>query len=149
MSSEPTVNVVYAKPGSGADAFQRGRRCGLSVDEAVAHLRQAVEAADLWVLHEIEPQKLLLRGGYAIGEARQILFFHARYVARMLAADPTALLEAPLKFAVLAMPEGGTLVRWYDPAFSFARYGNVALADLGHELAGICETITTTALGPS
>lgn len=131
-----------------ADAFQRARRCTLAVEEVVVRLRQAIEAADLWVLHEIDPQQLLRRGGYAIGEARQILFFHARYVARMLAADPVALVEAPLKFAILALQGDETMVLWFDPASSFARYGNAALADLGRELAGTCEAVVTAALGP-
>ena len=32
--------------------------------------------------------------------AGQLLFFHPRHVVRILAADPAALLEVPLKFIV-------------------------------------------------
>jgi len=93
----------------------------------VARLHLAIEAADFWVLHETDPQALLLRGGCAIGPARQILFFHPRFMVRLLAADPAALLEAPLKFGVIELSAGNVMLRWADPAAAFARYGNRAL----------------------
>ncbi len=148
MSADEATKVIYADPGEAANAFQRSRLCKLPVPDIVARLRQAIEAADLWVLHEIDPQVLLRRGGYAIGAARQVLFFHPRFIARMLGADPTALLEAPLKFAALELPEGTVVVRWTDPAAAFARHGSAALAELGRELATACEEIAAAALGP-
>lgn len=113
----------------------------------MAWLRAATDAVDLWVLHEIDPQALIERGGYLIGEARQVLFFHPRHVARLLEADPAALIEAPLKFAVLAMPGGQASVYRNDPVTAFGRYGKPALAELGRELAAACERIATAALG--
>ncbi|HEV2674274.1 MAG TPA: DUF302 domain-containing protein [Aliidongia sp.] len=146
--SEATANpsVVFGEPGAGAGAFQRSRASTLSVADLVARLRTAIEAADLWVLHEIDPQMLLRRGGYAISPARQILFFHPRLMVRLLAADPAALLEAPLKFAVFERPDGGVEVRWIDPAAAFARYGDPGLAELGAELAAVSDAIATAAL---
>ncbi len=138
---EATTPVAYAEFGEAAASFQRSRVSRLPVADVVARLRKAIEAADLWVLHEIDPQMLLRRGGYAIGAGRQILFFHPRLMARVLAADPAALLEAPLKFAVLELPGGAVAVRWIDPAAAFARYGSRALADLGRELAVACEEV--------
>jgi len=146
MSAEPATAVAYADFGAAAASFQRSRTCTLSVPDVVARLRSAIEAAAFWVLHEIDPQLLLQRGGCAIGAARQILFFHPRYVVRLLAADPAALLEAPLKFGVLELPDGIVVVRWTDPAAAFARYGSTALADLGRELAEACEEIATASL---
>ncbi len=134
-------SVAYAAPGSAGASFQRSRMTAAPFTEVLAWLREGIEAADLWVLHEIDPQALLHRGGYAIGATRQILFFHPRLLARVLAADPTALLEAPLKLAVLELPDGTVLVSWPDPEVAFARYRSPALADLGRELASICEEI--------
>lgn len=141
--------VRYGAVGSGADAFQCALTCKLPVSDAVALLHEAIGNAGFWVLHEIDPQVLLKRGGYAIGAARQILFFHPRFLVRILAADPAALLEAPLKFALLEMPGGRVVLRWTDPALAFARYGNSALADLGLELSAVCEEITTAAFSGS
>src|SRR5436309_11327927 len=90
MPADQATKVSYADPGEAAAAFQRSRTCTLSVADLVSQLRKAIEASGLWVLQEIDPQSLLHRGGYAIGAARQILFFHPRLMARVLAADPAA-----------------------------------------------------------
>jgi len=147
ISAEPTT-VAYADLGEAVKRFQQSRTMTLALPDVVARLRAAIEAAGLWVLHEIDPQALLRRGGYAIGPARQILFFHPRFVARLLAADPAALLEAPLKLAILELPGGTVSVRWIDPAAAFARYGSAELADLGTELAELCDNIVATSLRP-
>jgi uncharacterized protein (DUF302 family) len=141
MPAETPQPVACAEPGPAAAGFQHSRTCNLPVSDVVWRLRETIEAADLWILHEVDPQLLLRRDGYAISPARQILFFHPRYVVRMLQADPCALLEAPLKFVVLQQPDGSTAIRWFDPAAAFARYGNPALTELGKELADLCETI--------
>jgi hypothetical protein len=67
-------------------------------------------------------------------------------MARLLTADSAALLEAPLKFAVLEPTAGVVSVRWSDPTAAFARYEHPALNDLGRELASVCEGIVTAAL---
>jgi uncharacterized protein (DUF302 family) len=135
--------VRYADLGAAAASFQHSRTCAAPFADVVARLRQAIEAAGLWVLHEIDPQSLLSRGGYTIGAARQILFFHPGLMARVLAADPAALLEAPLKFAVLELPGAAVMIRWFDPAPAFSRYQSPALAALGLELAASCEEIVS------
>ncbi|GGI32829.1 DUF302 domain-containing protein [Bradyrhizobium guangdongense] len=140
--TEPRLQAVgFSEPGGMAASFQHVRVGTLPVEEVVARLKEKIIAADLWVLHEIDPQMLLHRGGYDIGPVRQILFFHPRLMSRLLAADSAALLEAPLKFAVIGFPEGRTELRWLDPARAFARYGSPALTALGEELAGNFEAI--------
>jgi hypothetical protein len=62
-SAELTTVVAYAEPVDASAAFQRPRICALPLADVVARLRQAIEAADLWVLHEIDPQMLLRQGG--------------------------------------------------------------------------------------
>ena len=125
--------------------FQHSRLSSLSLDTVVTALRASVEAADLWVLHEIDPQALLRRGGIEVEPARQLLFFHPRFMKRLLDADPAAVLEAPLKFATLTDGQQ-TLVRWYDPGYSFGRYHNSGLDILGVELAALCHQIVDSAL---
>jgi len=145
--AEAVTEVAYATLGSAAEAFQGSRICTLSMTDLVGRLRAAIEAADLWILHEVDPQMLLRRGGYAIGAALQILFFHPRLMVRLLAADPAALIEVPLKFALLALPDGNIAIRWIDPVAAFGRYANPALAKLGEELAKTFHDIVTASLG--
>jgi uncharacterized protein (DUF302 family) len=140
--TEPSLQkVAFSESGPAASSFQHARSCALPIEEVVTRLKEGIVAADLWVLHEINPQMILHRGGYDIGPARQILFFHPRLMSRLLAADSAALLEAPLKFAVIGFPDGRTELRWIDPRQAFARYDSQALIALGNELARICESI--------
>jgi uncharacterized protein (DUF302 family) len=114
-----------------------------------SRLKVSIESAGFWVLHEIDPQGLLKRGGYEIRAARQIMFFLPRFMARLLRADAAALIEAPLKFGLPELPTGDVSVRWTNPAIAFARYGNNALRDLGEELAAACDSIVEGGLGAS
>ncbi len=133
--------------GGAVAAFQHARIITLPFEEVLTRLRQAVEAAGLWVLHEIDPQKVLQRGGYDIGPARQILFFHPDLMVRLLQANPAALLEAPLKLAVMQQPDSTATIRWHDPAAAFGRYGNPVLAELGQDLASRCQQIVNATQG--
>ncbi len=139
--------ITYAALGAAADAFQKSQTSVLSVAEIVPRLRAAIEQAGFWVLHEIDPQMLLRRGGFNIGPARQVLFFHPRFVVKMLQADPASLLEAPLKIAMIEQSNGSTVLRWQDPTAAFARYGSAELADTGRELAKLCNLIVEMAIG--
>jgi len=128
------------------DGFLRTRATALPFEEVVTRLKAAIEAADLWVLHEIDPQALLRRGGFDIPPARQLLFFHPRYMVRLLSAAPSAVLEAPLKFATLEADQE-VVVRWFDPGAAFGRYDSDALKALGVELSTLREAIAAQALG--
>jgi uncharacterized protein (DUF302 family) len=121
-------------------AFQTAIRSRLGFEGTLVRLREAIAAHDLWLIHQIDPQMLLARGGYAIAPARQLLFFHPRYAARLLAIDPAAVAEIPLKLVVLQMPDGGVTVRHPDVAAQFARYPG--LAALGAELAGLTRALS-------
>jgi len=144
MPEKELKPVTYAAPGPDA-AFQHRRICHLPLGDVLWRIREAVETADLWILHEIDAQLMLRRGGYAIGPARKVLFFHPRYVGRILEADQSALLEAPLKFIALQQPDGTTAINWHEPAISFARYRKPELTELGQELSGLCEFIAEAA----
>jgi uncharacterized protein (DUF302 family) len=145
MSAE-LRSVPFTEHNTASEDFQRVRMSRLSLPGAVARLRDAITANDMWVLHEIDPQMLLRKGGYAIAAARQILFFHPRLMARLLTADAAALIEAPLKFAVIELATAGVAVRWLDPEPAFTRYKHPELTSLGAELAQLCERIAYQAL---
>jgi uncharacterized protein (DUF302 family) len=146
MSGNHATPISFAEPGEAAASFQRVRGCAAPFTEVLWRLREAIEAADFWILQEINSQMLLKRGGYAAAPVRQLMFFHPRFMARILEADSAALLEAPLKIAILELPDGIMQVRWTDPAAAFARYDSVPIADLGRELSAACEEITAACL---
>ena len=114
------------------------------VETTVARLEAAIAQADLWVLAKLDPQMLLAKGGFAIQPARQIFYFHPRYMARLLAANAAAIVEAPLKFVVLAPPGEPVSVRHPDIPAAFAGYGGMAeiALELAEVTAGIVEAVT-------
>lgn len=139
------AEINYGKAGDTTESFQRAIITAEPFEEVIVRLRNGIEAAGLWVLHEIDPQAVLRRAGRSIGAGRQILFFHPDLMIRLLAADQAALLEVPLKFAVLELADSSVSVRWLDPAVAFARYRNSSLDQLAAELAAICGRVATAA----
>lgn len=121
-------------------AFQRVLATPLGFDGALEVVRAVLAERDLWIIHEIDPQMLLARGGYQIECTRQILFFHPRYMARLLEADPSALLDAPLKIVVLESA-GAVTLRWLLPETLFEKYENEQLTQLGRELVAVYAAI--------
>ena len=114
-----TGEINYGEAGQTVASFQRGITTAEPFEQVIAGLRKGVDAAGLWILHEIDPQAVLRRGGHSIGAGRQILFFHPDLMIRLLEADQAALLEVQLKFAVLELADGSVSVRWLDPAGAF------------------------------
>jgi uncharacterized protein (DUF302 family) len=133
------VPVNYGRPGN-RHRFQRMIISGLPFEATIETIHEALSEADLWIIHEIDPQMLLKRGGYAISRTRQILFFHPRYMVRLLGADPSALPEAPLKLVVMEHANA-VRVSWLAPQLLFDRYGNDQLAELGREFESIYAAI--------
>ncbi len=139
------LQTVFSATAS-SPPFQAVVTSTLDFEGTLARLKQGIEAADLWLIQEIDPRMLLRRGGYLIAPARQLLFFHPRYVVRLLAADPAAVVEIPLKLVVLQMPDGSVTVRHADVRAQLDRYpGMQALAD---ELATISARLLASVAPP-
>lgn len=136
--------VTYGQS-SVPDDLQHSLSSKAEFEVVVACAKTAIEDAGFWVLHEINPQALLAKGGYAINPTRQLLFFHPDYMVRVLSAVPAALLEAPLKFAIMGRGDE-VVLRWLDPERAFGRYEDPHLAQLGKELAAKCEAIAAEIL---
>ncbi|WP_158628793.1 DUF302 domain-containing protein [Dyella choica] len=132
--------VTYAA--ASHPSHQKVVTSGWDFEATLERLRQGVAEKDMWVIQEINPQMLLERGGYSILPARQLLFFHPRYVARLLATDPSAVAEIPLKLVVMQMPDDSVTVRHNDVESLFGRYPG--LAALASELSEISQDLMKT-----
>jgi uncharacterized protein (DUF302 family) len=146
MSAMATLlsNVEYAPPSS--PPLQSVVVSAMDFDATVARLKQAIIEEDLWLIDEVNPQVLLERGGYAIQPARQLFFFHPRYLVRLLGADPAALVEIPLKLVILQMPDGSVTVRHKHVEELLSPYRGVS--ELAAELAGISSRLTLSCSKP-
>jgi uncharacterized protein (DUF302 family) len=123
-------------------SFQTVVRSVHDFDTTVACLKQAIAAHDLWLIHEIDPQMLLRRAGLDIPAARQLLFFHPRYMMRLLAIDPAAVTEVPIKLVALQAADGTVDVHHPRIDLQLARYAG--FDSLGGELADLGVAIATT-----
>lgn len=139
-------SVRYGPYGGRMAEFQHSLRSSFSHAEISDRIRRAISAAGLWVLAEVDAQALVRRGGFVIGGALQILAFHPRYLVRILAADSSALLTAPLKFAILELSGGEVAVSWINQTAAMARFGRPTLVTLGKELDALCDAIIKDAL---
>ena len=79
-----------------APEWQRVHSSSLPFQATIDRLKGGIQAEGLWLLHELDPQALLRREGFTMGPARQLFFFHPRYMARLLEGDPAAILVAPI-----------------------------------------------------
>jgi uncharacterized protein (DUF302 family) len=116
MSEDQPESILYAEPGAAAAAFQGIRTSRAPFTEVIWRLREAIEAAEFWILQEVNSQMLLKRGGYAAAPVRQLMFFHPRFMVRILEVDPAAMLEVPLKMAVLELPDSCVRTLWQRTA---------------------------------
>lgn len=139
------MTFVFGQPGIAAAEFQLDMTSQRPFPEVLAALRQAIDQAGMKVLHEIDPQGALRSIDQMIGGALLLFFFHPQLLARLLGIDCSAIVEAPLKLAVLEMPDGSVSIRAADPAIALGRYGNPALAGFGQELSAACGRIVRAA----
>lgn len=136
----PSTPVTYAAASN--PTHQKVVTSTLNFEATLERLKQSIAEKDLWVIQEINPQMLLERVGYSIWPARQLLFFHPRYAARLLAIDPSAIAEIPLKLVVMQMPDSSVTVRHNDVKSLFGRYPGMAM--LADELSEISQALMKT-----
>jgi uncharacterized protein (DUF302 family) len=136
-----TIDVMYGRDHRAAAGRQIIHTSRLGFDATVAALELAIETEGLWVVARLDPQMLLSKGGFQIKPARQLFYFHPRYMARLLSANPAGIVEAPLKLVVMAGADGSVTVRHPDIAIAFDGYEG--LADLKAELVEITGRIVS------
>lgn len=139
------IAVTYAFDAGVLPGRQRVHASSLDFETTLARLKAAVVAENMWVLAELDPQMLLRKEGYSIEPARQILYFHPRFMSRLLATNTAAIVEAPLKLVVMADADGKVSVRHLDIVAAFAGYAGMSA--LAQELAELTERIVRTTAG--
>ncbi len=107
-------------------------------DETVALIKQAIEGENFMILHEINPQQMLRMVGMRTGGMRQILYFHPRFMKRIVEANRNGGIEPPLKILVMETPRG-VMVRYHDPVHLLAPYDG--LGEVAQELRNATERI--------
>ncbi len=122
--------------------FNRWFASNAGFETTLQTLRDAISDAEMMVLHEIDTQAILKKGGIEIGGLRQILYFHPRYMKQVLETDASAVIEAPLKFVVRESGENQVVCNYIRPSYLFGRYAG--LEKMGAELDGIAVKIAAS-----
>ena len=110
-------------------------------NDTVELLTVAIEEQNLMVLKEINAQQMLKMVNMQVKGMKQLLFFHPRYMKKIMQANPMGSIEPPLKIAIMERPDGGVVVKYIRPSFLLGKYEG--LSDIGIELDDILETIAS------
>jgi uncharacterized protein (DUF302 family) len=130
--------------GSPANPYSEARtlRSHREVEDCAAFLKDEIAQRDLWIVGELNPQTLASKAGITTRPARQLLFFHPRYLKIILEANPAALFEIPLKVAIFQDAQGTTRVRFSDVDELFRNYPE--LTGLKTELSSLVFDLSRT-----
>ena len=123
-------------------AFQVVVSSKYDFEDTLALLKAAIEGENLMIIKEINPQQMLRMVGVHTKGMRQLLFFHPRFMKRIMAANAHATIEPPLKIAVMETPQGNVVVKYVKPSALFGRYQG--LAAIGQELDALIAKIVAS-----
>jgi len=101
-------------------------------DDTVDLLKGAIEEENLMVIYEVNAQQMLRMVGMQTKGMKQILFFHPRYMKRIIETNRNGAIVPPLKIAVMEMPNGKVMVRYAKPTYLFAPFDG--LGEVAQEL---------------
>lgn len=110
-----------------------------SFDDTVDLLKGAIEAQNLMVLKEIDAQKMLRMVEVKTKGMKQLLFFHPRYMKKIMKANKHAMIEPPLKIAIMEKPDGKVMIKYLKPSYLLGKYDG--LEAIGKELDELVATI--------
>jgi uncharacterized protein (DUF302 family) len=77
---------------------------------------------DFLLIHEINTKQILAAHHIIIPELRQLFFFHPRYMKEILASDPLAVNEVPLKIVIREIEPDKTSISFPDPVVNLDDY---------------------------
>ncbi|WP_422373690.1 DUF302 domain-containing protein [Flagellimonas sp.] len=86
-------------------------------------LKQRITEHGFLLLHEIDTQAIVAKHGIAIPPLRQLLFFEPKYIAQIMATDPLAINDIPLKLVVQEIDAHTTQLSFKNPVGSLQDYG--------------------------
>ncbi len=111
-------------------------------NDTVEILTAAIEEENMMVLKEIDAQKMLKMVNKKIGGMKQLLFFHPRFMKRIIETNRQGSIEPPLKVAIMERPDGKVMVRYIKPSFLLGKY--LGLEEIGSELDSLVADIASS-----
>ena len=101
----------------------------LPFGQVYSTLKQRITDHGFLLLHEIDTQAIVAKLGITIPPLRQLLFFEPKYIAQIMAGDPLAINDIPLKLVLQEVDAHTTQLSFKNPVGSLQDYGlNPAMA---------------------
>jgi uncharacterized protein (DUF302 family) len=110
----------------------------VSVSEA---LERAIADEKMALVCHANAQRGAAARGVTIKGNQVFMVFRNDFAVRLLAADPGAGFEAPIRIYVYENPDGTATVSYIPPSVLFARYQNPEVQAVARELDAIFKTI--------
>lgn len=114
--------------------------------DVVATLHRAVEAQKMVLVCETDAQKGAKARGVQIRGNRVLMVFRNDFAVRLLAADPAAGFEAPIRIYISENADGTTTVGYRTPSAVFAPYRHSEVRAVAAALDPIFKTIVDAVL---
>ena len=95
----------------------------LPFGQVYSTLKQRITDHGFLLLHEIDTQAIVAKQGIAIPPLRQLLFFEPKYIAQIMAGDPLAINDIPLKLVLQEVDANTTQLSFKNPVGSLQDYG--------------------------
>lgn len=95
----------------------------LPFGQVYSTLKQRITDHGFLLLHEIDTQAIVAKHGITIPPLRQLLFFEPKYIAQIMAGDPLAINDIPLKLVLQEVDAQTTQLSFKNPVGSLQGYG--------------------------
>ena len=113
-------------------------------NDTVEILTAAIEEENMMVIKEIDAQKMLKMVNKKVGGMKQLLFFHPRFMKRIIETNRLGAIEPPLKVAIMERPDGKVMVKYVKPSYLLGAYPG--LEALGAELDTVVQRIASSVI---
>lgn len=133
-------STVYAEKMKVPD-FQVVQPSPYSFGDTINRLKEAIESENMMVIKEINAQQMLRMVGVKTNGMKQLLFFHPRFMKKIISKNKNAGIEPPLKVLVMEKPNGKVMIKYIKPTYIFQKYKG--LSAVGQELEAVVKKVVT------
>jgi uncharacterized protein (DUF302 family) len=88
--------------------------------EIIDLAKKSIANNEFILIHEINTKEIMVKANMEIGELRQLLFFHPRYMKAILENYPSAVIRVPLKMVIREINEKQTVLTYTNSIDLFA-----------------------------
>jgi len=97
----------------------------IDFDEVLSVVKETILNDGFLIIHEINPQQILASYQIETLRIRQVLFFHPKFMKEIIQHNPSAIIEAPLKYVISEIDNERTMITSFNLDTHFKGYHNL------------------------